>query len=147
MLRRTSRGSSLSSTWFTLKYMFWPGFRARYEGALTAALRRRQADVQARLNAKLAEQRALEEQMRTSASSTLGRGLDLLRKADEQAASRLKREREAALARAQARFEELRPSLIREHRLEMLAEAEKLLKQKAGRVGAPLQAPAPPAGK
>jgi hypothetical protein len=141
MLRQSS--SSFGSTWFTLKYMFWPGFRRRYENALSSALRRRQEHVQARLDAKLAEQRALDARLRESAHSTLGRGLDLLRAADEGAAASLRAEREAALARAQARFESLRPHLIRERRLAMLDEAEQMLKQKMAQGTAPPSPPKP----
>lgn len=130
-----SGNSSFSTMWFSLKYLLWPGFRRRYEDALTSALRRRHAKVQAKLQARLEEQRLLEAQARESIAASLSRGSEMLRAADEASAARRKLELEQSLARAQQRFDELRPLLIRERRLEMLAQAERLLKEKLARAG------------
>lgn len=126
----SSGASSFSTLWFSFKYMFWPGFRRRYENALTDALRRRQAKVQARLQAKLEEQRLLEARARDALSNSVERSVELLRVADERSAAQLRAQREASLARAQQHFNELRPLLIRERRLEMLAQAEQMLLKK-----------------
>jgi len=115
--------------------MFWPGFRRRYEQALSDALRKRHAQVHARLSAKLDEQRTLEVAAHETVQSSVARGMELLRAADEHSTARMRAEREASLVRAQQRFEELRPLLVRERRLELLAQAEKVLKERMAREG------------
>lgn len=135
----------MSSTWWqSLKFVFWPPYRRRYQEAMLSALRRRQAKVQAQIAAKYGKESKIAEQARQMVRSSLAhasRAIDTVRSVSE--AERARQQAET-LQRISARLEEMRPLLVRERRLDMLAEAERVIKARQEREAARRDGPRTP---